>query len=254
MTRLTYIGHATVLVEMDGARLLTDPFLRGRLLWLARQRSRATDAGRPVDAVLLSHLHFDHCDLPSLRLLGREIPIVAPRGAGDFLRRQRFTAVSEIAPGEQVAVGPIRIQATPAVHDGGRSPFGPTADAIGFLIDGGRRIYFAGDTDLFPEMTALADHLDVALLPVWGWGPTLGPGHLDPARAARALTLLRPRLAIPIHWGTLAPIGAAWLRPRFLADPPHAFQRHAALVAPTVAVRILLPGQALALPDEEDLP
>ena len=74
------------------------------------------------------------------------------------------------------------------------------------MIEGdGRRVYFAGDTDIFDGMADLAP-VDVALLPIWGWGPTMGPGHMDPARAAQAAALLQARLAIPIHWGTYYPI------------------------------------------------
>ena len=70
---------------------------------------------------------------------------------------------------------------------------------------GGRSVYFAGDTDVFEEMADLAP-VDVALLPIWGWGPSMGPGHMDPARAAEAARLLDARVAIPIHWGTYFPI------------------------------------------------
>ena len=96
-------------------------------------------------------------------------------------------------------------------------------------------------------MAGLAEDLDVALIPVWGWGPTLGSGHLTPILAAEALTLLRPRLAVPIHWGTFCPLGMGWLRPRFLSSPPHDFARHAAHLAPEVKVRVLAPGEALRL-------
>ena len=203
---------------------------------------------RAIDAVLLSHLHHDHADLPSLRQLGRDVTIIAPQGAGDFLHRQGFNAVHEARVGEEFALGSLSVEATPALHNGARR-FGPVTEALGFIIAGSRRIYFAGDTDLFPAMADFGGDLDLALLPVWGWGPTLGVGHMNPERAARALTLLRPRLAIPIHWGALAPIGLHWLRPRFLTDPPLAFQRHAAWLAPEVQVRILQPGEALALAD-----
>ena len=73
------------------------------------------------------------------------------------------------------------------------------------MVAGTASVFFAGDTDLFDEMSGLVPKLDLALLPIWGWGPTIGPGHLDPGRAAEALTLLAPRLAVPIHWGTLRP-------------------------------------------------
>jgi L-ascorbate metabolism protein UlaG (beta-lactamase superfamily) len=90
--------------------------------------------------------------------------------------------------------------------------------------------------------------LDVALVPVAGWGPRIPPGHLDPERAAAALALLRPRVAVPIHWGTLAPM---WWRPRTaqaLRAAPETFRRHAARAAPSVDVQILAPGQTLRIP------
>jgi len=87
-------------------------------------------------------------------------------------------------------------------------------------------------------------NLDVALLPVWGWGPNLGPGHLDPYRAALALQLLKPRLAIPIHWGTLYPLGFIPSWAGFLRDPPHRFAWFAERLAPEVQVLILQPGES----------
>jgi L-ascorbate metabolism protein UlaG (beta-lactamase superfamily) len=122
------------------------------------------------------------------------------------------------------------------------------ADAIGFVLNGvGGTVYFAGDTDLFDGMAEVDDALDVALLPIAGWGPTLGSGHLGPREAAIALSRLRPRRAVPIHWGTLYPFGLRYRRRRVLADPPHAFARHAAELAPDVDVRVLAPGEALSL-------
>ena len=107
------------------------------------------------------------------------------------------------------------------------------------------RIYFAGDTDLFPAMADWAGLFDVALLPVWGWGPTLGAGHMDPQRAAEACRLLQPRLAIPIHWGTLYPMAMHRLSPSFLIDPPRLFREFVLRMSPAVAVRILEPGEHL---------
>jgi L-ascorbate metabolism protein UlaG (beta-lactamase superfamily) len=243
--RLTYIGHATTLIELDGARLLTDPLLRARTAHLRRRPRRIDPAWlRDIDAILLSHLHLDHFDLPSLRRLGLAVPILAPQGAGPLLRRHGFRAIRELGVGAAATVGPLEVTATYAAHAGRRPPLGPTAEALGFLVRGGRRIYFAGDTDLFPGMADLGADLDAALLPVWGWGPRLGSGHLDPGRAAEALRLLRPRLALPIHWGTFHPIGLGGKR-RFLTDPPHAFARHAARLAPEVRVAIAAPGESV---------
>jgi L-ascorbate metabolism protein UlaG (beta-lactamase superfamily) len=240
---VTYLGHATLRLDLGGARLLTDPLLRDRILHIRRRGAPVAPAAyADLDGVLISHLHLDHFDAPSLRRLPRDVPVVVPRGAGRLLRR--FTDVREVGVGERVTVAGLEVQAVRAVHDGRRWPGGRRADALGYVVGG--RVYFAGDTDLYPDMSQLAP-LDVALLPVWGWGPTIGAGHLDPEEAARALALLRPRVAIPIHWGTLFPVVLGLGRGDRLTDPPHEFARHAARLAPDVRVEIVQPGATLEL-------
>lgn len=246
---ITYIGHATLLLELDGVRLLTDPILLRRISGFLRRHHLLPSTGEvgPVDAVLLSHMHHDHLHIPSLQMIGRQTHLIVPVGTGAFLKRKGFTNITELAIGQQTRIGSVTIEATYAVHAGRRPPFGPTADCIGFMVEGRQRIYFAGDTDLFADMQHLGVNLDLALLPVWGWGPTLGTGHMDPHRAAESLALLQPRVAIPIHWGTLHPLGMGWWQPDFLTAPPHRFAAHARAVAPGVNVQIVPPGQTLAL-------
>ena len=155
--------------------------------------------------------------------------------------------MTEIVEDEEISFGAVTVRATHAEHEGRRRPGRITAAPLGFAISGSRRIYFAGDTDLFPAMEGLVPDLDLALIPIWGWGPTLGGGgHLDPRRAAEAVRLLRPRIAVPIHWGTYRPLhhGAD---AAFLADPADAFAHEAAAAAPEVEVRVLRPGEHLAL-------
>ena len=236
---VTWLGHATVVVDLDGERIVTDPVLRRRVFHL--RRTRAADVPVAATAVLLSHLHYDHLDLPSLRAFARELPVVVPRGGGRLLRG--FSDVREIAPGESVELGRLRVDAVEAEHDGRRHPGGPKGPALGYVLRGSRSVYFAGDTDLFAGMAALAP-LDVALLPVAGWGPTLPPGHLDPERAASALALLRPAVAIPIHWGTYR---AGRRGPNGSPAPAEAFARAAAALAPEVEVRILPVGGSLSM-------
>jgi L-ascorbate metabolism protein UlaG (beta-lactamase superfamily) len=244
LLHLSYIGHATVLIEMDGVRLLTDPLLRDRVGPIRRQSAEFDlDWCHGLDAVLISHTHLDHLDLASLRLLGYSVRLIVPRGIGTILRWLGFQRVEELRAGEATMVGSLKVQATYAYHPGPSFFFGATTDPLGFIIDGGSCVYFAGDTDLFPEMAMLADDIDVALLPVWGWGPTLRNGHMDPRRAAESLSLLRPRWAVPIHWGTFCPVGIGWMRPRFLTQPPHEFAYHAAHLAPEVKVCIVEPGE-----------
>jgi L-ascorbate metabolism protein UlaG (beta-lactamase superfamily) len=241
---ITWVGHATALLEIDGTRVLTDPVLRGWVGPLERIASApGLDASRDIDAVLISHLHADHADIPSLRRIGRSTPVLAPRGAGEWLSRRGLVDVQELRPGDAGHVGPLRVTATEAVHDGRRRPFGPTAEAVGFVVSGSRSsVYFAGDTDLFEGMAQLSGTIDLALLPVWGWGRTLGPGHLDPGRAATALELIKPAVAVPIHWGTFALPGPLSGRDDGERPARH-FARLAGLQAPGVEVRVLTPGE-----------
>lgn len=247
MNRVTYIGHATLLIEIDGVRLLTDPLLTNRVSHLLRT-SVAPDLDAPhIDAVLLSHLHADHLHLRSMRRLGKEHLIIAPRGAAAYLSRHGFYRVTEIGAGEVIRLNGVDIEATPANHPPRPLPGRPRTDCLGFVVHGSRDIYFTGDTDLFDGMSAIGERVDVALLPVWGWGPTLGAGHLDPYRAAQALELLRPSLAIPIHWGTYFPAGLRPLLPELVHQPPYAFAQFANRLAPEVQVCVLDPGDALDL-------
>jgi L-ascorbate metabolism protein UlaG (beta-lactamase superfamily) len=245
--RIVFLGHASVLIELEGVRLLTDPLLRGRVAHLRRQAPPVVPgvtAG--LDAVLISHLHHDHLDLASLRRLGRDTPLIVPAGAGEWLRRRRFTSVRELSVGEAADVATLAVAAVEARHDGRRLG-GPRASALGYVVRGRRAIYFAGDTELFEGMAELRSGLDIALVPVAGWGPTLGRGHMDALQAARAVTLLRPRVAIPVHWGTLLPIGLVRRHAPRLADPARLFAAHVAQLAPDVEVRILTPGQETLL-------
>jgi L-ascorbate metabolism protein UlaG (beta-lactamase superfamily) len=246
--RIVFLGHATFLIELAGIRLLTDPLLRDRVAHLRRQvppiSGELTDG---VQAALISHMHLDHLDLASLRRLGPDVRLLVPAGAGAWLRKRGFTAISELAAGDAATVAHLTVVAVEARHDGRRLPGGVRAEAVGYVVRGPSSIYFAGDTGLFGGMAELGPGLDAALLPVAGWGSRLGPGHMSPLEAARAASLIQPRLAIPMHWGTLLPIGASRARRARLGDPARAFVRHVAELAPGVQVRILSPGAETAL-------
>ena len=200
-----------MLIELDGVRLLTDPMLRPRVSFLMRVGDGPDLAAlADLDAVLISHLHYDHLDVASLARLGRNVPIAIPKGSASRLLRGRgFSRIVQLGVGDETSIGPVVIRATPAEHEGRRGPLLASGPAIGYLASGSARVYFAGDTDLFDDMRTIGPDLDVALLPVAGWGPRLPPGHLNPRRAAEALQLLKPRVAVPIHWGTYRRIGVA---------------------------------------------
>lgn len=239
MRRLRWLGHATVLLELGQTRLLTDPVLRGRLAHL-RRHTPAESPPTGVDAVLISHVHHDHLDRGSLRQLGRpSTAIVVPAGAEKLVRGLGFGVVHSVLPGDEIELAGTRVRVVPAWHPSQRGPRGKVIPAVGYVAD---RIWFAGDTDLHPEMASLADEVDVALLPVWGWGPSLGPGHMDPSQAAEAAALVHPAHAIPIHWGTFLPFGLGWRYGHLLTDPPHEFARQVAARCPSTEVTVLAPG------------
>ncbi len=251
--RVVWWGHSTATVEDGGVRVLTDPVLVDRLGHLRRRRGATpgTDARR-ADVVVLSHLHADHLHLPSLRQLPERTRLLAPRGARALLDAASGglgDRCEEMVPGDETTVGSLRIRAVPAEHDGRRHPLsrhgGP---ALGFVVCGQQRAYFAGDTDLHDAMFDLGP-LDLALIPVGGWGPTLGAGHLDPERAAEATRRCEPTIAVPIHWGTLWPIGLDRVRREHFFGPGARFARAVERTSGATRVRVLEPGQALDLVD-----
>ena len=243
---ITYVGHATVLAEMSGSRLLTDPLLGAGILHVRRRVPLpVVEDLEPITAILISHAHRDHLDHASLRQLPADCSLLVPAGCGAIARRVGVREVIELAEGDRVPVGDIVVEAVPAAHDGRRNPWGPPVTALGYVLEGSVSVYFAGDTDLFDGMSDLAGRVDVALLPVGGWGPRVPAGHLDPERAAEAVARIRPRIAVPIHWGTLR----AWGAQRGLdpVAPARSFAEAVGRVAPATEVHILMPGQRFAL-------
>jgi L-ascorbate metabolism protein UlaG (beta-lactamase superfamily) len=248
---VTWWGHATCTIEDSGVRVLTDPLFARRFAHLRRRRGDVPPPAAAVaDAVLISHLHSDHLHLPSLARLAPGSLLIVPRGAVAavpglrLLRRARRLRISEVSPGDVVRVGDVRVRAVPALHDGRRLPVGPRrVPALGYVVEGEARTYFAGDTGLFDEMADTVGPVDVALLPVGGWGPNLGRHHLDAVRAAQVLAMLEPRSAVPVHYGTYWPIGMDGIRPHEFHAPGDEFVRQAARVAPEVAVHRLGHGE-----------
>jgi L-ascorbate metabolism protein UlaG (beta-lactamase superfamily) len=245
---VTWWGHATVAIRERGVTILTDPVLRNRLAHLYRRRGPRPRLVHAPDAVVVSHLHGDHCDLPSLRALPGSTRLIVPKGAAGFLRRRLGERdLVELGPGEATAVGDVTVRAVPAAHDGGRTPKSRIrAVALGYLVTGDRAAWFGGDTGLFPEMSELGA-VDLALVPVWGWGWTLGPGHLDPHRAAEAMRLIGPGSAVPIHWGSFWPMGCAPVRPDRFHRPGAEFAAATRETSPGTDVRVLEPGESLTV-------
>ena len=247
--KITFVGHATTLTEMSGVRILTDPLFRNNFRLLKRRSQLCTTSIGldSIDAVVLSHMHFDHMDYPSLRMIPNHVPIIAPEGAGRYLKKKVAHDIVEMREGDSVRVGDVDIHATPSVHESGFYwPMWFSKKVLSYVFVGSRTVFFVGDTALFEDLADIGKsfNIDTAMLPVWGFGPYIRGDHMSPAEAAEALSMLSARTAIPIHWGTVRPIGPIWEKMSFLEEPPRVFSREAARIVPMTDVRILSPGES----------
>jgi L-ascorbate metabolism protein UlaG (beta-lactamase superfamily) len=262
-TRITYVGHGTVLIEMDGVRILTDPALK-RWTGALRRYGPLPDPGthHHLDAVLISHLHIDHLDTSSLKMLPKSAVVIGPPLVGRTVHKVGFKTVIETRRDTTVHVGDVDVLAVHAKHTRRRWVLTPATEPLGFMIQGSSTIYFAGDTALFDGMDDLHERIDVALLPIETWGVRPPEGrHMSPRSAAASLAMLQPRIAVPIHWGTLYFPGSAfagkeatyaWFRK--VRRRPEAFAAMAAEAAPEVEVALLDPGEALTVTPQADRP
>jgi L-ascorbate metabolism protein UlaG (beta-lactamase superfamily) len=249
---VTWWGHSTVTTQWAQTRLLFDPVLGNSIAHLRRRRGPAPTArARDADAVVVSHLHADHCHLPSLRMLAPGTRVIGPAGLAAFLRRSNLRTLScqEVVAGEEVEVGDLLLRALFAEHDDRRAPMSRfRAPPLSFLVTDrrgdGSPLWFGGDTALHEGIAKVAP-VAVALVPVAGWGPGLGPGHLDAERAAEAVGLLSAGLAIPIHFGTFWPRGLGRVADDQFLGPERRFDEHCRQVTPHTTVSILSPGETL---------
>jgi L-ascorbate metabolism protein UlaG (beta-lactamase superfamily) len=254
--RITYIGHATLLLELGGARILTDPNFDsklGRILPRVSPPGIALEKLPQLSAILLTHAHADHLSFDSLEQLSGDIPLFAPPAVAKWLRRLGIGHAVDLAPGESVNVAGTSIHAAPATHRGNRYGYDRwRAAANMYLLDAGETIFFAGDTALAGDTHRLVERtlwdsrrtLDLALLPIgyapW-WKPGFRKGHLTPEDALTLFERLRARTLVPYHWGTFRHVTAtahdAIRRLRTRLEEHHL----------RAAVRIIEPGETLEL-------
>lgn len=231
---VTWWGHSTTSVELGTATVVTDPLLTARLYLLHRPTPPPPADAAVADVVLITHLHRDHLHVPSLDRFAPEVPVVVPRGAARIVkglaRRRRLV---EVTPGEQVDVAGVRIDVLPASHSGRRSEFerGDDVPAVGFrFTDGTTSCWYPGDTGPRTDF-AEVDDVDLAIVPIGGWGPSLGDDHLDPEQAVAAVAEVGARWALAVHYGTFWPLWLDRLRPgihhRLYVSPPERFHQAA---------------------------
>lgn len=219
---VTWVGHASLLIQLDGLNILTDPMwseraspvqFAGPRRWV--RPGIAFEDLPPLDVVLQSHNHYDHLDAATVRRLVRshgEASWIVPLGLASFVQKRgaRAAAVVELDWWQESSVRSVRIVATPAQHFSSRT-IGDRGDTLwcGFALTGsnGRRVYFAGDTGYHPEFGAIGERcgpFDVALMPIGAYEPRwfMRYLHMNPEEAVAAFRALNARLMVPIHWGT----------------------------------------------------
>jgi len=263
---VTWLGHSTVVLDVTGpggaaVRVVTDPLLHRHAGLLRRRGDRPAEVWRGADAVLLSHLHHDHAELRSLRLLP-DVPVLTARANARWLRAKGLRGVG--LDGGWHPVGDERadvaVRLAPAVHGHRPMPHRPNA-ANGHVVrvgtgpagtDAGVRVWVVGDTERYPAMAHLpalaGGPVDVALVPVSGWGPRLSGGHLGPVQAARACAEAGVGVAIPVHWGTLHAPGVRDLPRGWMDHAGAAFEAAAHRLAHGPRVVVLDQGESWTLP------
>jgi L-ascorbate metabolism protein UlaG (beta-lactamase superfamily) len=255
---IRWLGHSTVVLDLPApagtVRLMTDPLLHRHAGLLRRRGDRPEPEGwEGADAALLSHLHHDHAELRSLRLLG-DVPVLTAPANARWLRAKGLRGVGlgdawyEVVPG-------VDVRLTPAVHGHRPMPHRPNA-ASGHLVrsrSGDRvlTVWAVGDTERFGGIARVRElaggHVDVALVPVHGWGPRLSRGHLGPVQAAQVCAEVGVRLAVPVHWGTLHAPGARHLPPGWMDHAGARFESAAHRRAPGTRVVVLGPGESFTV-------
>ncbi len=249
--RLTWLGHASVVLDLDGVRLLTDPLLRSRAGPLRRRGpAPAPEHWADPDVVLISHLHHDHAEITSMRLLPR-VPVVSGQENSAYLAKKGFDAVGLADEWYDVGDSGVQVRVVRADHHSRPMPHRPNA-AHGHLVrTSAHRIWLAGDTSLYPEMAQLPElaggPIDLAVVPVGGWGAKLSGGHLNSETAAEACGLVGAAAAMPYHWGTFFVPGTA-NTPRGWMDLPGAlFPAALERQAPGCRPVMVAPGQSVEI-------
>jgi L-ascorbate metabolism protein UlaG (beta-lactamase superfamily) len=242
---VTWIGHASALVDLGGERVLVDP--------LGRRRCRNVEG---VQAILITHAHLDHLNRWTLATLDRSARVIVPKGAARLVADLGFSEVREIEPGDQLAVGKLDVTCVPTRHDPGRWRKGDGPICSGYVVArDGVAIHHAGDVDMsdfavFEEIGRQV-RIDATLLPIGGMLPVwyyrmrrkaLDRGvHIDPDTALEVAQRLGARTMVPVHWGTVH------LRLGPSSAPRRRLLKMAAAGGQSELVRVLGHGETLPL-------
>ena len=226
--RITWLGHSIALIELGGVRFLTDPVWAARVspyAWVGPERwyppPVALDALPPIDAVLISHDHYDHLDTETIQaLVGKVDSFVVPLGVGAHLEYWGVPEahIVELDWWDATHIGNVRVTATPARHASGRMLIDTDRTLwMGFALKNDEHaVYFSGDTGLFPELRDIGDRLgpfDVTLIEVGAYGADWPDWHIGPEQAVLAHNWVRGEVFMPVHWGLFDLARHGWTEP-----------------------------------------
>lgn len=260
--RVSWIGHSTMLIEIDGYRVLTDPMFSERaspLSWAGPLRfgppALSIDELPPIDAVLISHDHYDHLDMASVQALDRRgTRFFVPLGVGAHLEYWGVPAarIREMDWWEEARLGRLVLACVPSRHFSGRGLFNrySTLWASWAILGPENRVYFSGDTSQTPDFLEIGERygpFDIAMIESAAYNYNWADSHLGPEQAVDAFLMVRGKLMVPIHWGTFDLAMHSWTEPverlRVAAE-----KKNVALVIPRPGGSVLATSEATRKP------
>ncbi len=247
---ITFINHATVLIQLDGVNILTDPTYNHSVGLIAPRMQKPGipfDQLPQIDLLLISHNDYDHLSLRTLRRLRRrhQSPVCVPSGDGKYVLKSGLTNIMEMNWWDSCGVAGVTVHCVPAKHKSSRTLFQRKKKlCCGYVVErGGKTVYFAGDTGFGGHFREIGERhkLIVALLPIGAYKPVnwLRETHLDPGTAMAAFLDLKADMFVPIHWGTFK------ISDEPLREPPVLLLREAERLRLTECVRILENGESV---------